>query len=352
MLFKLLNNTTATRSGIKVISLSGANYYVDKIKSLGINVYIYDLNNINPTLIYRLYKECRQSDIIQTWMYHADLIGLLVKLISPRKIKLIWGIRHSNLSYGKNKLLTLIIAKVNAILSSFPNVILSNSHRGVVEHKKYGYNSKNMVVIPNGFDELMFKRSINEKNLFLKNIGKAGKELKIILHIARWDVQKNHIGFIQSLQYLRSKNMNFLAIMCGANVDKNNKDLMATIRSSGLSDYIILLGEKKQINKILSIGDIFVSSSIGEGFSNIIAEAMLCENICVVTDVGDSRTIVEPYGIVVKDIQPKEIARGILRALTMEEGEMLRRKVGGRAQIINKYSINNVVQMFENHYVI
>ena len=64
------------------------------------------------------------------------------------------------------------------------------------------------------------------------------------------------------------------------------KELTRLIDEYELKDNIILLGRREDIPDLLSAADIYVSSSLGESFSNSIGEAMACELPCIVTDVG------------------------------------------------------------------
>lgn len=56
-----------------------------------------------------------------------------------------------------------------------------------------------------------------------------------------------------------------------------------------------------------------LASRFGEGFPNVIAEAMACGVPCVVTDVGDSREIVDGYGVVVPPGDAGALASGLHR---------------------------------------
>ena len=61
----------------------------------------------------------------------------------------------------------------------------------------------------------------------------------------------------------------------------------------GLKDELIFLGSQSDVKPILSSLDLHVlSSSHGEGFPNVLAEAMLCGVPCIATNVGDSSKII------------------------------------------------------------
>ena len=73
----------------------------------------------------------------------------------------------------------------------------------------------------------------------------------------------------------------------------------------------LLFDETEDVYSFMSTMDILcLSSAWGEGFPNVLAEAMLLEIPCVSTDVGDARKILNGNGFVIlpKDIQSMEIA--------------------------------------------
>jgi hypothetical protein len=136
-----------------IISLTGKGYYSELYKSLGIKTYCLEFNkNIiffkNIVGLLRLIKQI-SPDIIQTWMYHANLISLFVPIVF-RKKNIFWNLRAtSEISFVNLK--SSILAVVLSILSYFiPYKIICCSKSVKLNHKKLGFNSKKLVIINNG----------------------------------------------------------------------------------------------------------------------------------------------------------------------------------------------------------
>ena len=138
--------------------------------------------------------------------------------------------------------------------------------------------------------------------------------------------------------------------MVGAGLEPGDKLLDGIMRSEAFNSKVKLFGPCDEMPGFLSALDIFVSSSIGEGFSNVLAEAMCCEAPCVATDVGDSANIIGEAGLVAKPGDPENLA------LRMEDlviaGSDQRAEIGraARNRIISKWTINAVADQYLSYY--
>ena len=103
-------------------------------------------------------------------------------------------------------------------------------------------------------------------------------------------------------------------VVCVGDGEKSYKRDMKTLSQKlGLSDYLIWTGTENNMTSVYNAIDILCSASCwGEGFPNVIGEAMVCGTPCVVTDVGDSAKIVGDMGIVVPHSEPGMLAKGLL----------------------------------------
>ena len=346
MLYKLLKYSNRDQYHHEVISLMDKGIYGDKIEELGIKVHCLNLNrkNVVSSLV-KARHVVDGFDIVDTWLYHADLFGFVVAKVMARK-KLVWNIRHSNLDKNANKSRTLRIVRLNAQLSRYVDIITYNSYRAKKNHLEIGYTGKRTSVIPNGFELERFRFSASEREELRKELGLVNE--KAIITVGRWDIQKDYYTLMEALHNLRQKHSNFKMLMVGENLNSENAELTALVEKYHLESDVFLLGRRNDIPALLSAADLYVSSSLGESFSNAIGEAMACELPCLVTDVGDSKLIVGDNGIVISAQDPKALSGALDNWLASDD---LTRCPEARNKIINEYCIRSIVKEFSENMI-
>lgn len=350
MLYKLLKYIDHEKFDIQVISMMGQGVYGPKIEKLGVKVHCLNMNKGMSTLtgFFRAKKLIKDTDVIQTWMYHADLFGYLLTSFSKQK-KLIWGIRRNNLDPKLNKKSTMIIAKINSKLSAKVDKVVSCSIKARGTHEKFGYNAENIIVIPNGFEVDNFNRIDNAKYT-VSNMPSKDKGVPYLTHVGRWNNLKDYNNFIQALSIINQIDSNFHVLMAGTNIDESNEELMQLIDKFNLNDKISLLGRRDDIPTVMSASDLFVLSSIDEGFPNVVGEAMACETPCVVTDAGDSAYVVGDTGEIVPIKNSQALASGIMAMLKLSQHERQKLGQSARKRVLDKFDIKNVAKQFEGLY--
>jgi L-malate glycosyltransferase len=105
------------------------------------------------------------------------------------------------------------------------------------------------------------------------------------------------------------------------------------VDDAGLSGRVHFLGQRSDVADLLAASDVYVSSSHTEGLSNAILEAMASGLPVVVTDVGDSASVVDSnVGIVVPPRQPEALATALLR-LSEDPAARFAMGVAGRVHV-------------------
>ncbi len=346
MLYKIVKYSDRTKYYHEVISLTDEGTFGSKIRSEGINVYTLNINIKN--LVQSLFKAkriCVDSDLISTWLYHPDLFGFIVAKVLLKK-KIVWNIRHNNLDKNTNKARTLRIVKINSWLSKYIDSITYNSNQAFENHKLIGYKNEKSSVIPNGFELDIFKFDKNFR-MGLRRELNIDLDEKVIITVGRWNIQKDYYTLFNSLYKLNELKTSYKMLMVGTNLDKSNAELTALIEKFNLKDRVLLLGRRDDIPALLSVADIYVSSSLGESFSNSIGEAMACELTCVVTDVGESKTLVDKTGYIVSSQDYLGMASALADALKNTKVE---RNVKARRRILEEYDIKSIVKRYEEKF--
>ncbi len=307
----------------------------------------------DPRALIRLVRGIREwhPAVLQTWMYHADLLGGLAGRLS-KNLPVVWNIRHSDLKSGSDKRMTIRIAKICAQLSpTLPDRIVCCAESSRQAHSQLGYKPSKMVVIPNGFDLDSYKPIPDARQLCEQRFGiPAGAE--VVSLIARYHPQKDHATFFAAANLFSRDYPNVCFVLCGDGIENDNKELTSLAEKAGVVKNTRLLGRRNatEIALLMSRSALTSSVSRGEGFPNVVGEAMACATICVVTDVGDSAYIVGDCGIVVRPGSPQELAEGWRRVVSMNALERRTMGEAARRRVEQNFRIQTLVSRYENLY--
>ncbi len=345
VLYRLCINDTNNHT---VISLMDAGKYGPLLRTEGVEVYCLNMpkGRISLRGLKTLWKILRtgQPDVVQTWMYHADLVGgFFARLAGIGYI--CWGIHHSNLEPGKNKYLTIWLARLCAVLSPYvPQHIVCCAQQAAEVHQALGYSKGKLVVIPNGYDLNWFRPDI-EARARLRNEWGFSNEIPLLGMIGRFDPQKDHKNLIDALCQLRKKEVPFRCVLVGNGLSRDNKQLVSWLEEAQLFDQILLLGIRNDIPSVMNALDIHVLPSIGEAFPNVLAEAMSCGTPCVTTDVGDAALIVGETGWIVPPKNSNMLAYALDDAIVAWHDHILwpKRQRACRVRIEQNYEIEKMV---------
>jgi glycosyltransferase involved in cell wall biosynthesis len=351
-LFRLVSNRNHKIKNT-VISIQGDGVFVEKFKKIGIEVVSLDLKSriFFPVAVFKLTKLFKKinPDIIQSWMYHADLLAGIAAFLTKKKI--FWGIVNFNLDTSVIKYSTKFIIKLCSFLSySIPEKIISCSENAIEAHTDVGYCRNKFVTIPLGIDIDDFYKN-NNKRIFFRNKWGIKTDDIVLGYVARWDPVKDHDNLLAALNILVKNKLNFKCVLIGPNVDKNNIELKKIIVNKyNVLDKIILPGPLEDIQGAMSALDIHVLSSVGEAFPNVVAEAMACEIPCVVTKVGDAPKIVGTTGWVVEPSNPKELSKALIEAINEKKIKYLweKRSNAARMRIKENFTQEKMIDSYHN----
>jgi glycosyltransferase involved in cell wall biosynthesis len=336
----------------KVVSLTNTGAFGDAIKSQGISVLSLGMSGILtiPRTLYRLRQIIAEyrPDIVQTWLYHADLFGLLAARLGGDAC-VAWNIRCAALAPGDVSLGTQLVIKILAILSPKADAMIFNSAAGQRSHREIGYRPRVGYVIPNGFDLQNWRPDINRRKRFRSAIG-VSEQVFLVGMVARLHRMKDHGCFFEAAAIIAKMESEVKFILVGEGLNWDNKELVADIDKFKLRNFTILLDLRRDIENVMSGLECLVLTSTSEGFPNVIGEAMASGVPCVSTDAGDARTIIGDTGYVVSVGDSAGVASGILgvKANVEKYGDELAMRC--RKRIAESYDIKKIVGSYADFY--
>jgi glycosyltransferase involved in cell wall biosynthesis len=305
----------------------------------------------SPAAVLRLVAILRRlrPSILQTWLYHADVLGTLANAIA-RVPALVWNVRASDVDMTHYRRLSGLTRRMGARWSARPQAVIVNSTAGLRAHERLHYRPRRWVVIPNGVDVQQFRADPAARTRIRAELGVPDSSILIGL-VARFDPMKDHDTFLRAAQIVAGESPDVHFLLAGAGVDAGNPSLRAAIDAGGLHGRVSLLGARQDIAAVDAALDVAVmASAFGEGFPNAVAEAMACSVPCVVTDVGDAATLVGSTGWVVPPRDVAGMAQAFRACIAASPDDRRRRGRDARHRVVSEYSLERVTQLYESFY--
>lgn len=281
--------------------------------------------------------ESRPPDLIQTWMYHADLMGTAARRFarwSGSAPPLVWGLRNAYVASGAVRFSTRAAVSLLAMVSrrgSAPAAIVAPSHAAVRTHAELGYAEDKLTVIPSGVDTARFAPDSDARRRLLDAAGVDDPEALLVGLVSRWDPVKDVPGFLEAVAALPEDTASRAAhMLIGTGLDVSNKELSRLVANHPRSGSIRMLGVRNDLAELLPGLDLAVNSSRGESLPMSVLEAMSCGVPCVVTDVGDSARAVGATGSLAPPGDALALGHAMDRMLRLPPAE--RRALGQAAR--------------------
>ncbi len=343
---------TASEPGIRhtVISMRGEGVFGPRLREAGIEVLTLEMQGVTGTVrgLLRLYRvlRARRPDVVQTWMYHADLIGgLVARLAGIRAVA--WGIRNSGVDLGESSRSSRATAWLCARVSGWiPAVIVACARKAADVHVGWGYRADRMLVAPNGYDIEVWRPDAGDRARLRAEWG-VEDGVPLLGSIARWNPLKDHANLFAALALCVRRHPDLRCVLAGLGMSRDNAPMMAMARHYGLLDHLVFLGRRDDVPALMRALDVHVLSSRAEGFPNVVAEAMASGVACVATDVGDAALIVGEHGWIAPPRDPVALAEAIERAIEATRApDAARRLEAARESVAARYGLRAMARRY------
>lgn len=336
MLLRLMNHCEQEET--LVISLMKANSsIVDrlpknvKLVSLGSN------NAISMLLsVFKLRKLLCSNCNVYCWMYHANVIGALAKMLHFGRIQLFWGVRHSLDDYQGESLSTKVAIQAGRLLRFLPDKVIYCSQRAQKQHEVFGYNTaEKSIYIPNGYEfPSIIERNFSNPHL---TFGSAG----------RFHDAKDYKTLIKAIAPILEKNSEATLKMCGRDITEDTAELTEMIEQASINPrQVIFMGQQEDMTAFYNQIDVFILSSKTEGFPNVLAEAAAHGCAVLSTDVGDASVIVNNPNHIVPVADPIALTQAIDNYLSLPSEQRKAIAFATTQHVRSQFSISHIAEQF------
>lgn len=349
-----LSGMQAARPGwqVRLVALRSGGRVFDQLVESGMDVRSVGLESFSalPAGALKLYQIVREfrPDIVQTWLYHANVIGGVVARVAGVS-RVVWGIRGTHIPQGSVSL-TGAFVRLGAWLSRrVPALIVCNAEAGVVFHEQLGYAAERLRLVANGIDTSKFSPA-EYSGISYREKWKVPQYSTVVGMVARFDPLKDFDIFLDAAAAVVRRCPQAYFVLVGAGLDAENTRLSRAIVDRNLQQRVMLAGEIRDIPAVMNAIDLFCLSSRGEGFPNVVIEAMACARPCVVTDAGDAGQIVGDTGWVVPTRNAAALAEALSFALSLSVDERHRKGENARNRVLQLYTLGAMESGFLRIY--
>src|SRR4051794_12231646 len=336
----------------QVISLSNDRTLAGAVREAGIPLTTLDARplrtlGLGPLLRVAQILRREKPDIVQTWLFDADLAGGIAAWITG--VPVIWNIRASLSDSGwrplASSLRLRLVARVCAAISGVVPCIIVSCSRVNVRH----YQQEKIRVIANGVDTGLFKPDPIARAEVRAELG-VEDGTPLIGMAARFHPVKDFETFFAAARRIIETHPHVRFLLCGQGTERENAALTRLIHSHGVQRSVLRLGFREDVACIFAALDIHVMSSRSEGFSNVLVEAMAAGVPCVATDVSEARNVIGDTGRIVPRRDPAALAAAARELIDLPQCEMAALRVRARQRVSDQFTLQSTLAQYAELY--
>lgn len=204
-----------------------------------------------------------KTEVLLNYLTLPNVLGSIIG--RTQGIKVYNGIRSSRLPRAK-----MLAERI--VHNRFATGTIFNCYSGLTYFQSKGFNAEKNIVIPNCFNNIA------------PAMNREDRALKRIITVGRFDSSKDYETLISSISML--KRDDFMLCIVGYGVLEDQ--IRSWVKQYGIEDKTEIHIKPNNVAELERGADIYLSSSVFEGTSNSIMEALNWSLPVVATDVGDN----------------------------------------------------------------
>jgi len=260
---------------------------------------------LDPARLWRLAQFLRRQkfDVAHTNLTYANIVGVLAARLAG--IPVIGGLRNAGArpdrhQQTRHRLETFTLRRLAAAVMAVGHTT-AQAHQSRLGERPI-HVVQNCVVLPR-LPAAAERAAIRAELL-------DDPDRPLILSVGRLAEQKGYPDLLAAVARLRSTHPAAMLLIAGEG--RLRPALEAQIVEQRLAGHVRLLGMRRDVPRLLSAADLFVSSSHWEGLPNAVLEAMAAGLPIVATSVSDTpRVVVDGSGLLVPPKNPDALAAAI-----------------------------------------
>ena len=279
-------------------------------------------------------------------IFHIQWAKMLVQypeFIEKLKCPVVLSLRGAHINYSplSDKVLAQKYMKYFPMVAGFHAVSAAIS----LEAQKYGADPKKNTIIPPAV-----KSEITEKWAVEKST-QIDDELKII-SVGRCHWKKGYTFALDAMAILKEKNTNFHYTIIA--VGKDEENILYQINDLGLKKNVTFINglQHKEVIKQVSNSNLFLLSSVEEGISNAVLEAMALGIPVISTDCGGMGEVIRnsENGFIVPIRDAASMAGTIRKFIDLGKIYKINIIKNARETIIHNHLLSHQVDQFKSFY--
>ena len=332
-----------------IFSIMKPGVMANEIHASNVRIYSGDARNVASLgWLIKLRKSIKSfnPDLIMGWMYHGNIASFISSFMGFSG-PVIWNIRHSLHDLQKERTSTRLAIRAGSYITRSPSRIIYNSAAAADQHEALGFHSGKRAILANGFDLERFKPDALARKDFREKLDISPDKLLLGV-VGRSHPMKNHHGWLQAFRQTIDVNKNMHCIMAGTGVAGPDSLLSKTVKELSLEEHVTLLPQTPNPEKLYPALDLLVMpSSWGEGFPNVVGEAMACGVPALVTNIGDASVIVGDTGFVAGDSTPETLAQQVLSVSLIGQAKLAVMGQRARERMVRNYGLSIAADAYE-----